>query len=395
MFNERLMKLTATSRKILHFPPFFKVFKWLWVFIILCSFLFSTNAQKGFSIEPTLHFGSVTKHTSKLTFDVKGPSYGADINFKFQTYGKKEWQEWRKFPLFGVTALWLRFGNNSVLGNAFSITPNLSIPLFNKRNWQGYYQIGIGYAYMTKKFDVVNNPENNAIGSNSVSTILMKFYTTRQLNSKWKLNAGISLNHFSNGGARLPNFGLNVPALMIGFNYAPQPLLKDQFFFHNKNKKRIRKFGFDLQTGFGLVQRFAIGGPRFPIYIFGVRGKYYLNRVNRLVAGFEYEQNRAIYSFTLHTYNALTRDDARKKASRLMFVVGDEFLFGSLSITLQLGVYLGNFSFLKPATTYTKFTTRYYLPSKGILKHKMFLEVALKTHLTVAEYISIGTGINF
>ena len=395
MFNERLMKLTATSRKILHFPSFFKLFKWLWVFTIFYCFIFSANAQKGFSIEPTLHFGAVTKHTSKLTFDVKGPSYGADINFKFQTHGKKEWQEWRKFPLFGVTALWMRFGNNSVLGNTFSITPNLSIPLFNKRKWQTYYQIGIGYAYMTKKFDVVNNPENNAIGSNGVSTILMKFYTARQINSKWKFHGGISLNHFSNGGARLPNFGLNVPALMIGFNYAPQPLVKDQFIFHNKDKQRIRKFGFEVQSGFGLVQRFAIGGPRYPIYIFGVRGKYYLNRVNRLIAGFEYEQNRAIYDFTLHTYIALTRSDARKRASRLMFVVGDEFLFGSLSITLQAGVYLGKFSYLKPGFIYTKFATRYYLPSKGILKHNMFLEVALKTHLTVAEYISLGVGVNF
>ena len=209
------------------------------------------------------------------------------------------------------------------------------------------------------------------------------------------MNIGLSLNHFSNGSSRLPNFGLNIPALMIGANYAPQPLQKEDYIFHKKNRKTVQRFGLDIHSGAGLVQRFAIGGPRFPVYFVALSGNYYLNQVNRLVAGFEYEQNKAIYTFALHTGHSMTREDAWKKASRLTFFVGDEFLFGSWSMTLQMGFYLGDFSFLKSGVVYNKFSTRYYLPNKGFFKHKIFLSFSLKSHLTVAEYFGIGGGVNF
>lgn len=395
MFNERLTQLTGKKPKILNFFRYSSILMRVVITVFLMVLVSTVEAQKGFSIEPSFHFGVVTKHTPELKFDVKGPTYGLDVNLKFQTFGKKEWHQWRKFPRFGVTVMWLRFGNNEVLGSAFSLTPNINIPLFNKKKWEAFYQIGTGVAYMTKPFDVLDNPKNNAIGSHGVTTIFMKFHAFRQFNSNWKFHTGLSLNHFSNGSARLPNFGLNIPALIVGVNYSPQPLQKEDYIFHEKNRSRTRKFGMDFQTGYGLIQRFAVGGPRYPIYVFGVSGKYYLNQVNRLVAGFEYEQNKAIYHFALHTYHALTRSDAKRKASRLTCFVGDEFLFGSWSLTLQFGVYLGKFSFLKSGTTYTKFSTRFYLPNKGFLKHKFFLNLSLKTHLTVAEYISLGGGVNF
>lgn len=395
MFNERLMILTRKEGNLLQFFLRLSLHRICWMIVVFYLFILSSFAQKGLTIEPTLHLGAVTKHTPKLTFDVKGASVGADVNFKFQTFGKKEWHEWRNFPLLGVTAFWMRFGNEAVLGQTFAVAPNITIPLFEKKKWKGFYQIGSGIAYMTRKYEVVDNPKNNAIGANRVSTILMKFYLARQLNSNWKFHTGISLNHFSNGGSRLPNFGINVPALMMSVSYTPEPLEQKDFIFHEKSRVRNRKFGVDAHAGFGLVQRFAIGGPRYPVYVFSLGGNYYLNRVNRLVAGFEYEQNKAIYNFALHTSNSPTREDAWKKASRLTFFLGDEFLFGSWSITLQLGVYLGKFSFLKSGATYTKFSTRYYFPIKGFLKNKIFLNVSLKTHLTVAEYISVGGGMNF
>lgn len=393
MFNERLMHLTAKDNKTLHFFGYFLLLRLILGAFLLIGFMNISYAQKGLSIEPSFHFGVVTKHTPKLDFAVKSPTYGIDINFKFQTFGKKQWHQLRNFPLFGITAMWLRMGNHKVLGNAFSLTPNINISLFEKKKWSGYYQLGSGVAYMSRIFDVNENPNNNAIGSHVVTTIFMKFHAFRQLNTNWKLHTGVSLNHFSNGGSRLPNFGLNIPALMIGVTYVPQPLRKENFIFRETSKKRIRKFGGEVQTGFGLVQRFAVGGPRYPIYIFGIAGNYYLNQVNRLIIGLDYEQNRAIYHFSLDTFHARTRKDAKKKASRMALVIGDEFLFGSWGINLQFGVYLGKFSFLKLGTTYTKFSTRFYLPNKGLLKHKIFLNVSLKTHLTVAEYISLGVGV--
>ncbi|HFC00291.1 MAG TPA: hypothetical protein ENJ53_05755, partial [Phaeodactylibacter sp.] len=277
----------------------------------------------------------------------------------------------------------------------FAITPNLTISLFDKKKYSGHFQIGTGVGYLTKKYDVVNNPKNNAIGSNWNAAMLMRFYAARPINLNWKFNFGISLSHFSNGGSRLPNFGLNIPALMCGLSYSPQPLEQKDFIFHQKNKKSIRKWGVDIHSGYGLVQRFAIGGPRFPVYFVAVGGNYYLSRTNRLVSGLEYEQNKAIYFFALHTGHSLTRNDAWKKASRMSFFIGDEFLFGRWSMNLQAGIYFGKFSFLRSGNFYTKFSTRFYLPKKGFFKQKIFLSFSLKTHLSVADYFGFGGGVNF
>jgi len=187
MFNERLTKLTTYEAKTLHFFYYRSSFKkcgWLLVFCFLHFFL---AAQKGISIESTFHFGAVTKHSPELTFKVKGPTIGADVNFKFQTFGKKDWHQWRKFPQFGMAAAWFRFGNTSILGNAFTISPNITTTLFEGKKWKGHFQVGTGIAYLTKKYNPVSNPENNAIGSNITASMLMKFYAARQINSNLKL----------------------------------------------------------------------------------------------------------------------------------------------------------------------------------------------------------------
>lgn len=395
MFNERLTKLTASETKSLPFFYYSSFFKRYGLLVVFCFFSVFLAAQKGFSIESTFHFGAVTKHSPELTFDVKGPTTGADVNFKFQTFGKKDWHQWRKFPQFGMTVAWFRFGNTSILGNAFTICPNITTSLFEGKKWKGHFQVGTGIAYLTKKYNPVSNPENNAIGSSFTASMLMKFYAARQVNSDLKFHVGVSLNHFSNGGSRLPNFGLNVPALMLSLNYSPELLQEVDFIFHKKSKKAIRRFGIDVHSGAGLVQRFSIGGPRYPIYFVTLGGNYYLNQQNRIIAGFEYEQNKAIFEFVLHTNHSETESDAKKKASRLMFFVGDEFLFGNWSMTLSAGVYLGDFSFLRRGKFYNKFSTRYYFPSKNVLDRKIFLSFSLKTHLTVAEYFGMGGGINF
>jgi len=365
-------------------------------FKVLFFILLTQNiqAQKGISIEPTLHFGSIVKHTKKLTYDVKRMTIGADVNLKFQTYGKKEWHQWQRFPLFGVALYYMNYGDWEILGHTFSLSPNVTVPLFKKEKWNGHFQIGTGVAYSNRKFDYLTNPTNNALGSNWNSTVAMKFYASRQIHPNYKLHLGLSLTHYSNGAARLPNFGINVPALMVGLNYTPQPLRPDDYIFHEKSSKPKRRFGVDAQRGVGFVEVMVIDGPRYPIYNNSLAVAYYLNKVNRLLVGLEYEMNGGVYAFSLHSYHALSREEARKMASRLAVFAADEFRFGDWSITVQLSFYLGNFSFLLPLPYYSKLTTRYYLPIPKFKNH-VFVGMTLKAHAIRAEYIAFGGGIAF
>lgn len=350
--------------------------------------------QNEMFIEANFHAGRLIKHTPKFDFSVKGTTVGFDINFNFQTYGKRDWHQWRNFPSLGARLMWLRFGNEKVLGQTLAFSPNLTIPLFRKNQWSYFYQIGAGVARITKSYDEDENPTNNAIGSKLAATVLMKCYLTRQISSKWKINLGLGMNHFSNGGSRLPNLGLNIPSFSVGINYYPKQIDVKDFIFHDKSKKSLRKLGVDIHAGIAWSQRFFIGGPRHPVYIFSLGGNYYLNQVNRLLGGLEYEQNRVVYNFARSNDPTLTDTDAVKKASRITLFLGDEFHYGNLSIILQTGIYLGKFSDFISGKISTKFSTRYYLPLR-FFKEEIYLNISLKTHLMRAEYMSFGGGFNF
>ncbi|MEM6964714.1 MAG: acyloxyacyl hydrolase, partial [Bacteroidota bacterium] len=300
--------------------------------------------QNGLYLEASFHAGKLIRHTPKFDFSTQGTTIGFDVNLNFQTYGKKDWHQWRNFPSFGVRLLRLRLRTERFLGLTLACAPNLTIPLSRKRNWNYFYQIGAGVALMTRRYDATENPTNNAIGSNLVATILMKWYLTRQINPNWKITAGLGMNHFSNGGTRLPNLGLNIPSLSLGVNYYPRQSQPRDFIFSDKSKKTSRKLGWEIQTGIAWSQRFFIGGPRHPVYIFNLGMNYYLNRVNRLVGGIEYEQNRVVYNFVLLNDPTLSNQEALKKGSRVTLFLGDEFFYGNFSILLRAGIYLGDFS---------------------------------------------------
>ena len=135
------------------------------------------------------------------------------------------------------------------------------------------------------------------------------------------------------------------------------------------------------------------GGPQYPLYIASVALVYRLSQVNIAYVGAEYEQNRAVAAFGLHSTGFTTEAEAFQKSSRVMVFVADEFMFGRVGILLQSGIYVGNFYEPPPFIWYNKLGLRYYIKPFTHDKTQLYAGVYLKAHRIVAEYFGWGIGI--
>ncbi len=347
---------------------------------------------KGLSIESSIHFGQIIKHTPKLTFEVPSLSPGVDLNFKFQTWGKRPWQELQGYPLLGISFSYFQFGEPDLLGNAVSFVPNLTVFITKKKWFDAHFLVGTGLAFLSQKYDIVENPEYNAIGSNINNTVVFKLGMGFKVTKHFRIVTDGAFTHFSNGSASLPNFGVNIPAISLGVNYIPHPLKAEDYVLHNESKKGKKKLGLSMHLGMAFTESQIAGGPKYPFYISSLAGNFYLNKINRLHLGMAFEFDRAVYDFGRHVFAFENDDEGLKRARRLSVFVGDEFLFGQWGLLLEAGYYLSQNAYLLPLPYYTKLSTRYFLPPIGKPKTKFFLTLMLKSHLFNAEYIGLGLG---
>ncbi|MEY4934382.1 MAG: hypothetical protein RIS64_741 [Bacteroidota bacterium] len=366
--------------------------RYILLFLIVNNPLFG-QIPKGISFEPSVHIGKVLKHTSKLTYDVPPMSMGAELHYNYQRYGKAAWHERQNYPLIGASFLYYNFGDNAILGEGFALYPTLNLKIFNLKQVRTDFVIGSGLGWASRPYNTITNPKNNALGSNWNNLTQLKFISTFPLGTHWKAFGGMSFSHFSNGSRQLPNYGINVVAANVGVQYTPNPLTSADFIKHNSlNDKVKRRFGVQIKTDIAWVASQLPDGPMYPIYIETFAGAYQRNPSTRWYLGMDYEQNQAVYEFNLHALNVNTRDEARLQAMRLAPFLAYEQWFGSFSIYLQTGTYIGNF-YTKPGAWYNKLGLRYYMPAwKGI---RAFGGGYLKAHRFTAEYGSIGIGLEW
>ncbi len=392
MIDYHLLVKNTTPFILTYFAPSKYVrFFCLIVFLAVAAPVFS---QKGLSIESIFHYGKVVKHRDILGFEVTEPSFGTEIGFRFQTFGTQSWHYWQNYPLLGGSLLYYYFGNHATLGSAVAAYPSLHFYLFRRTRFDVQCQVGTGIAYLTKPFNAVTNPNNNAIGSTFTNITALRMGARWTFATRWAAQAGGSLTHFSNGASQLPNLGLNITALYIGLQYSPSPLQKPDYQVPTESSTPPHRFGLMLHADLAFVEDKIPGGPKYPIYIASLGGVYHLSKVNRLILGAEYEWNSSIYAFNQHISPAGNEAASRRLAVRTMVFLADEWLFGNWSILLQAGTYFGanrrdNFFI------YNKLNVRYYLPAFGTPKTRFFMGVYLKSHRAIAEYIALGGGATF
>ncbi len=353
------------------------------LFCLTLNFIngFAQDSIRSLGLKQTNHFGAILPHRQIVNEVIEGHTFASEVSFYKATSGKNNWQQQYNYPRLGVSALYVNFGNPTELGESIGVFPFIELPL-NQRKIQLNFKVGYGIGYISKPFDRVNNYKNVVIGSFFNALIYLNLGVRLPLSQRVKLSSGLSIIHFSNGSFERPNLGVNIASISTGLSYE----------FGNKITpltteivSREKKWTKQLMVGFGVKETPPVDGPKYFV------NTYSFNMI-------KLKRDKSSYGFGADLFydaslqSTILRGDelAQTKESdnfRLGVIGIYSFDFGKISLLLEIGGYLYT-KYEEQGFIYNRFTSRFNVSDK------VFLNLGLKTHYAVADFVEAGIGIN-
>ena len=297
------------------------------------------------------------------------------------------------YPFFGVAIHVIPLGNPEEMGTAIGVYPFINFPLGNrKRNFKMHFRLGYGLGYITKPFDPLNNHKNVAIGSHLNCCMSMRFNGMWKLNDNNYLEFGLGMTHFSNGASKLPNLGINLPLVDIGFHHAifenkrPHDAyeIPDKKLVHTQEIMAERNWQFCLTLNAGFNDTDPPGGNRYIVLNIQSSAMRQVSRKHKWGGGLD-----LMYSDALK--HKLADDGVDASFVQNMqpgAKVAYELVVGRVSFPIEMGVYIYS-RYKNFVPVFNRFAVHY------LVNDHLLFNFAIKTHLARAEYFEYGIGWRF
>ena len=320
-------------------------------------------------------------HRKVVNEIIEGKTQAYELSFYKSTSGKKVWQQLYNYPKVGVSALTINLGNPRELGMGYGIFPFIEIPLNKaKINWR--LKMGYGLGYIEKPFDKETNFKNVAIGSNFNALIYANMGWSIKLSNAFSTSAGFSLIHFSNGSFSRPNLGINIFSLNTGFSYS---------FGERKERvvstieERPHQWTKKVMLGFGIKEIPPVEGPKYFV------SSYSFNLIKTRAQKSSYGVGVDLF-YNTSLFDLIAQDSNNSTSSMDNFRLGlvgiYSFDFGRISFLIEIGAYVFD-NYKKNGLVYNRIGTRFNVSDK------LFLNLGIKTHIAVADFVEFGIGYNF
>jgi hypothetical protein len=373
-----------------HFPPIPGIFLSVILSVFFCTTASHSLAQHKFRgsnllLEGRVNYGFLVNHHLEMKiFNSHFPAF--EINLGKETYGERRWQQMYSYPIIGVAYWYSHLGNSPLLGHAHAIFPYVNHPLIRNEKHEFNFRIGLGLAYLTKRFDRLNNYKYLAIGSHiNAAANLMLEYRWR-FSTRMNAAVGLALMHFSNGSTKTPNYGINTPAINLAFAYR---LSKENPYINKKLLPELYLFEFDdkrtifLDAGSTVAYKDMGGeyGRTFTIYnlfgnifkpvsfksAFGIGSDITLDRSDPFFA----EKQGIIFK---NSFQKL----------RIGINAAYKLSMSKLAYNFNYGIYVSGQ--VHPTITYMKLGLHYDISSNW------FGCLVLRTHWAQADFVGLGIG---
>ncbi|HTX88968.1 MAG TPA: acyloxyacyl hydrolase, partial [Bacteroidales bacterium] len=347
--------------------------------------LFTSNMM----VEGKFYYGFIYAHHLELElFNSHLPAF--EINLQQETYGKMKWERYFAYPQIGVSLLYSPLGKSPILGDAYALFPFINFPLVRSGNFMLGFRFGLGVGYLTKKFDRTLNYQDIAIGSHFNAAVNIMLEARYRLSYRLTLSAGITLQHFSNGSLKTPNYGLNLPMANVGLAYRlvrENRKISDHVYpptepFEAIIRHRI-DFYFGLALGYKNMQ--AEYGKNFIVYHIYENTLFPVSRKSKFGFGFDLSYDPSHITILEAQGDTVTN---KLKILRPGINAAYELVMSRLGVFLNIGYYLGGAE-KSNGPFYEKLALQY-----DFLKN-FFASVMLKVHWGRADYIGWGLGYRF
>lgn len=399
--------------------------------LIFAGSLFANNVQTKesddnrfpFSIKAYPFRGMYLDKNSHYT--KFGPIFpaGVHMGLEFPSLQQRPWQQYLGNPTVGLGLSWLDFGKSyepgaAKLGMGIAVYPYILLDAIDSEHFQMRFKVAGGAGFVSEHWYTQEDQDPDHYYEPTVNTI---FGCT--LNAY--LNAGINLNvpitrylafggefgffHMSNGRTCMPNIGVNSLYGSVGVTAT---------FNSDVEKKPVRfpdlPYRWSLNiTGAVGAQKSAIADPhRFLISTFHTGAIYHATNWYGIGAGLDVFYNGAIDNNTDRSlYRKRPEGYSQLDKVRAGIALNNEFKFGLVTAIVDWGFYFFNPSrhyydndhpiygygkrplFYKNDGAGTDEAFNYIrLGAKCRVWDNMYVKMAMKCHLHIAEYIEFGIG---
>ena len=373
--------------------------------------------------------GYIVPLSKNLKNIAPNPTLGGELSIEFPSWNKYSWQQYLSDPTLGVGFVGLDLGNSKVLGQAFALYPYLLIDIIKTSHFKLDWKVGAGMSFFNKTYNRVfdefgNNPEWSYYGptcNNLIGSIINVYLTTAAhfnfyIKNGWAVHTDLGYMHMSNGSILQPNGGINILYAAIGASYK---LEKEKSSNTNNTTKKFsnlpHRWSLNITASGGYRELYYMDNKGYAVGSLHIGTTY--NICNWYALGgsldvfYDGVFNRQGAGYKEHTsfgrYTILNDDISNK--FRIATSFNNEFRIGRITAILDWGVYL--YDPIRLAYTDTnsnKYTKRALLYRYNIEKEdgwnyfrlgvrcrvleNLYLQTAVKTHLTKAEMVEWGIG---
>ena len=340
-------------------------------------------------LETKFHYGFIyAQHLELQLFNSHFPAF--EFSVEQLTYGRQSWERAYNYPILGVAFLYTPLGSNPVLGSAFALMPFINFPLYKTNTFTFGFRFALGAGYLTKKFDRITNYKDIAIGSHFNFAINLMLEARYRLSEYFTLTAGISLQHFSNGSIKTPNYGLNVPLINLGLAYRPvrdNKDIGDRYFAPTEAFSTTLRNSIEFNFGIALGYKNMTSelGQNFLVYHLYENTFFQVSRKSKFGMGLDLSYDGSHKKILeMNGINKTSPVDIMRPGLNAAY----ELMIGKLGFIVNLGFYLSGKE-RSNGPMYEKFSFQY------VFARNFFANVMLKVHVGRADYIGWGLGYKF
>lgn len=324
--------------------------------------------------------GGLVPHHKFMRYFIQKNVTEVNIIAAFSSSKNKQWQQQWNYPQIGFGFYYSTSVNQNIYGNPFASYLYSEFGLFQNKLFKFSSEIDIGAAYLTKKFDYQNNYLNLVIGS-SINIFASINFKTILKYGKSEFFANLGLTHYSNGGTKEPNLGLNILAISLGYKYKNIKTFTPQYACKPTKKSKDIYF---IGSIFYRSTVHSISNPPMPIFTFTADFGFKNNGKWRYSTGIDYLYDGAAVFFY---ENSISDNQKPFLFSSLGTHIAASALFGNVEFTFQQIFYIyQKYDFFKNCQ---RFGFRAFVWKKYIFN------LTLSTHFSQALFIEAGFGYKF
>ncbi len=353
-----------------------------WLTLLFMIQLVASHAQleREVWVEGRGKIGFLAAHRGSIGHLPTEHAFAGEFTYMMRGNGERNWHSRRGNPLYGYTAFFGTAGNRDLLGYYIGGIGFVNLPLVKQKRYELSFKIATGLSYATKVYDSEENILSNALSSH-VNAFVQFALDNRFQFGKNAVSLGIDMTHFSNGATKVPNLGLNLPFVSIGYarNIQASNFCVDC---------PVAGLGtHSWEYGAMLIgsskELFPVGGKRYPVMAMSVFSRRYFNERKRGVeVAFDIISKQAILAYQPEIPK--TQWDILQMGVFAGYLVP----LDHLHMVVGMGVYVRD-RYKPEDFLYHRVGLRY------VFDNGISANVVLKSHWGRADYIEYGIGYAF